>query len=208
MNFKQATLALLATSALGVAPTWAAPFEFSQVGLGDRVEITLSISKVADLMSLIADDPYLQFDPTVTPDPYIQYPAGNVAFSDAWAALPYVAGTAKHDQALALEDGFFMVIEDSYNMALGFLYTLNEPQTLHDGFKLLSFEVARPVGKDGVISLNALNFDLSAGYMNADNLGAPLAQTIVAMVPEPQNHALFAAGLGLLGWMARRMRGV
>jgi hypothetical protein len=48
-----------------------------------------------------------------------------------------------------------------------------------------------------------------AGYGATGTMGGyPLSQTITAAVPEPETYAMMMAGLGLVGFMARRRRAV
>ena len=46
-----------------------------------------------------------------------------------------------------------------------------------------------------------------AGYGALGTMsGYPVSQTITAAVPEPETYALMLAGLGLMGFIARRRR--
>ncbi len=70
-----------------------------------------------------------------------------------------------------------------------------------------------PLGNDPFVN-HTLNFtpgisgSYSLSYQNVggDNLGALLDNVSVSAVPEPQTYAMLLAGLGLMGFMARRRK--
>jgi hypothetical protein len=54
-------------------------------------------------------------------------------------------------------------------------------------------------------AIDAWSFGGQTGYYN-DNHGAFTASVTLAPVPEPETHAMMLAGIGLLGFAARRRR--
>jgi PEP-CTERM motif len=55
----------------------------------------------------------------------------------------------------------------------------------------------------GAYTLNVQG-TVGAGFGTASYQGGLMATTVAAPVPEPQTYAMFALGLGLLGWAVRR----
>lgn len=59
----------------------------------------------------------------------------------------------------------------------------------------------------GMMGATCMTGTSEAGYGATGTMGGyPLSQTITAAVPEPESYAMFLAGLGLMGAIARRRR--
>jgi hypothetical protein len=61
----------------------------------------------------------------------------------------------------------------------------------------------------GMMGATCMTGTSEAGYGLSGSMGGyPVSQTITAAVPEPETYAMMMAGLGLVGFMARRRRKV
>lgn len=70
----------------------------------------------------------------------------------------------------------------------------------------LAYADCAPGGMMGATCMTGTSFD---GYGATGTMGGfPVSQTITAAVPEPETYAMMMAGLGLVGFMARRRRSV
>ena len=60
----------------------------------------------------------------------------------------------------------------------------------------------------GMMGATCMTGTSEAGYGFSGSMGGyPVSQTITAAVPEPETYAMLMAGLGMVGFMARRRRG-
>ena len=86
--------------------------------------------------------------------------------------------------------------------------TTTEHSTLSsaDGFSHHTMEFA-PLSS-GVYSFEYLNnqFGANLGNLEGNHIGALLDNVAVTSVPEPESYAMFMAGLGLMGFIARRRK--
>lgn len=82
------------------------------------------------------------------------------------------------------------------NVASGFADNSNSGETAEDRF----FGVTNAAG------ISAIFISNSSGGMEVDHLQYGRNLVIAAPVPEPETYALMLAGLGVLGWSARRRR--
>ena len=86
--------------------------------------------------------------------------------------------------------------------------TTTEHSTLSsaDGFSHHTMEFA-PLSS-GVYSFEYLNnqFGANLGNLEGNHIGALLDNVVITSVPEPESYAMFMAGLGLMGFIARRRK--
>jgi len=86
--------------------------------------------------------------------------------------------------------------------------TTTEHSTLlsNDGFSHHTMEFA-PLSS-GVYSFEYLNnqFGANLGNQEGNKIGALLDNVVITSVPEPESYAMFMAGLGLMGFIARRRK--
>ena len=86
--------------------------------------------------------------------------------------------------------------------------TTMEHSTLssNDGFSHHTMEFAPLIS--GVYSFEYLNnqFGANLGNLEGNHIGALLDNVAVTSVPEPESYAMFMAGLGLMGFIARRRK--
>lgn len=67
---------------------------------------------------------------------------------------------------------------------------------------MLAYADCAPGGMMGAVCMTGTS---AAGYGAIGTMsGVPVSQTITAAVPEPENYAMFLAGLGMMGFVARR----
>lgn len=109
-------------------------------------------------------------------------------------------------------------IQNSYALifvpnSLGTANTASNPLTLtwdeatgtgSGGLASTAYADCAPGGMMGAVCMTATSAHVYGGVGTMS--GVPLSQTITAAVPEPENYGMMMAGLGLVGFMARRRK--
>lgn len=122
----------------------------------------------------------------------------------------FAGGPAMKNYATSIQNSYaYVFIPDSLSTAnnSGNPLTLawNEAAgTGSAGLSATAYADCAPGGMMGAVCMTATSahYYTYVGTMS----GYPLSETITAAVPEPENYAMFMAGLGLMGFVARRRR--
>lgn len=131
---------------------------------------------------------------TVSSVPYINsavLPTGNFFDTYSFSISSLATDLAASAASLDLQLG-----------SISFLHISNLSFSLYDGSNtLIGSSIGSPPSFDSVLGVGNYHFEL-AGQANGLSGGAYLFSVVA--VPEPEQWALFAAGLGFLGLMSRR----
>lgn len=122
----------------------------------------------------------------------------------------FAGGPSMKNYAKSIQNSYaYVFIPDSLSTANNasnpLVLTWNEAAgTGSAGLSATAYADCAPGGMMGAVCMTAT----SAKYYDAIGTmsGVPLSQTITAAVPEPETYAMFLAGLGLMGAIARRRR--
>lgn len=122
----------------------------------------------------------------------------------------FAGGPSMKNYAKSIQNSYaYVFIPDSLSAANNtgnpLVLTWNEKAgTGSNGLSATAYADCAPGGMMGAVCMTAT----SAKYYDAIGTmsGVPLSQTITAAVPEPETYAMFMAGLGLMGFVARRRR--
>lgn len=138
----------------------------------------------------------------------LEVPADNCNLSCAFSFIPYVGNVAGLNATL---DGQNLLTFPSFRQTSTSFFTVNVPESLRDAFGFPAQYVGNldAVSDGYFIALSGLTpgpHTLSFGGAFPD---APFSLQVTAninvtTVPEPHTYALLLAGLGLVGWNARR----
>ena len=234
MNTLQNATAILALSAGLALPAHAyteLTLDFTEptgtVQSSDTIEIWATLSVVGDepfsFDTNSTDEPIFGLPATLLPEYGNNYSEGlfDVAFDSYSEASLFIGRSCTGSFTSGCSDGQYSIaaatganswfeVGSTYTLAPGdqqsfLLYTLT-PTTgsatpgTYELYNVALGLTIRGFDADG----NALDADVSATTCSSGLAGCAFSRTVVAAVPEPEAWAMLLAGLGLVGWRARR----
>jgi len=121
----------------------------------------------------------------------------------------YYGWPSKYASTIQNAYALIFVPDSVSTLAPGGSLTLNWNEATSSGdlgLAYTSYADCAPGGMMGAVCMSS--WSVAAYGVVGTMSGYPLKQTITAAVPEPETYAMFMAGLGLMGFIARRRRKV
>lgn len=145
---------------------------------------------------------------------FYSHPCGSSACSSLWDGSKVLVsgfGNQSHPYSDASNWGNIDMVFTAPARSVGFSLQQNELGVsfrVNGGAAVLSVGSAASGGRFGYVRIDATDSDVihSITFDNLAGDGWTLDHLAVAAVPEPETYALMLAGIGLVGWGARRAR--